>query len=319
MKNRYVTFILCLCALIAIVPQYACTGNSGQKEAGETKKGKVAVIISTLNNPWFVILGETGVKRCQELGYEATVFDSQKDVAKEVENFDNVIAAGYNAIICDVVDADGSVVNVRNAINAGIPVFLTDREINAHNLATSTVIADNYAGCVEVGKAFIEIMGKEGKYAEILGEVGDNNTWTRSGGFHSVIDRYKGWKMVAQQSAEFDRTKSMEVLESMLQAHPDIQAVFCGNDVMALGAWQAVVSSGKQGKVKVFGFDGEAGVAKSISEGKISATAMQSPAQMATIAAEFADKYMKGERDFPHKIPIAVEAITAKNAEKYLK
>ena len=70
------------------------------------------------------------------------------------------------------------------------------------------------------------------------------------------MDRYPGLKMVAQQSAEFDRAKALEVMESILQANPDINAVFCGNDAMAMGAYQALVAAGKADKVKVFGFDG---------------------------------------------------------------
>ena len=112
---------------------------------------------------------------------------------------------------------------------------------------------------------------------ELLGLVGDNNTWSRSKGFHSVVDNYPDLKMVAQQSADFDRNKAMEVLESILQAHPDIDAVFCGNDAMAMGAYQALVAAGMADKVKVFGFDGAEDVVASIRRGKIVATGMQYP------------------------------------------
>ena len=124
--------------------------------------------------------------------------------------------------------------------------------------------------------------------------------------------------MVAQQSADFDRNKAMEVLESILQAHPDVDAVFCGNDAMASGAYQALVSAGMEKKVKVFGFDGAADVITSIRENKIAATGMQFPKIMAETAAEFADEYINGKRDFPKKIPVAVELVTAKNIDDYI-
>ena len=123
--------------------------------------------------------------------------------------------------------------------------------------------------------------------------------------------------MVAQQSADFDRAKALEVMESILQANPDIDAVFCGNDAMAMGAYQALVAAGKDKQVKVFGFDGADDVVKLIAEGKIVATGMQFPKVMARTAAEYADKYLKGDRDFPQKTPVAVELVHQGNVGKY--
>ena len=130
------------------------------------------------------------------------------------------------------------------------------------------------------------------------------------------MDRYPGLKMVAQQSAEFDRAKGLEVLESILQKNPDINVVFCGNDAMAMGAYQALVAAGKDKQVKVFGFDGADDVVKLIAEGKITATGMQFPKKMARQSAEFADAYLHGKRDFAQKIPVAVELVTQENVGK---
>ena len=280
-------------------------------------KGKIAVVVSTLNNPWFVVLGETAKARAIELGYDATVFDSQNDTAKEAANFENIIASGYKAILFNPTDANGSVANVLKAKAAGIPVFCIDREINSTNAATAQMLSDSYSGCVKLGQYFVKQVGETGKYAELLGIVGDNNTWNRSKGFHSVVDSYPGLKMVAQQSAEFDRAKGLEVMEAILQANPDLNAVFCGNDAMAMGAYQALVAAGKDKQVKVFGFDGADDVVKLIAEGKIAATGMQFPKLMARTAAEYADEYIKGKRDFPQKIPVKVDLVTKDNVSKY--
>lgn len=290
---------------------------AGSAAAQPASKGKIAVVISTLNNPWFVVLGETAKARAIELGYDATIFDSQNDTAKEAASFENIIASGYKAILFNPTDANGSVANVQKAKAAGIPVFCIDREINSTNAATSQMLSDSYSGCVKLGQFFVKTVGKEGEYAELLGIVGDNNTWNRSKGFHSVVDRYPGLKMVAQQSAEFDRGKGLEVMESILQAHPNIKAVFCGNDAMAMGAYQALVSAGKEKQVKVFGFDGADDAVKMIAEGKIAATGMQFPKVMARKSAEFADEYLKGKRDFPQKVPVPVELVTQDNVAKY--
>ncbi len=302
-----------LAASLAVLGSLFLPAASAQTAA----KDKIAVVVSTLNNPWFVVLGETAKARAVELGYEATIFDSQNDTAKEAANFENIIAGGYQAILFNPTDANGSIASVLKAKAAGIPVFCIDREINATNAATSQMLSDSYSGCVKLGQYFVKTVGKEGEYAELLGIVGDNNTWNRSKGFHSVVDRYPGLKMVAQQSGEFDRAKGLEVMESILQAHPNIKAVFCGNDAMAMGAYQALVTANKADVVKVFGFDGADDVVKLIAEGKIAATGMQFPKLMARQAAEYADSYVKGKRDFAQKIPVPVELVTQQNVSKY--
>ena len=302
MKHLLLAIALCFAAV---------TGHA------DPAKKKIAVVVSTLNNPWFVVLANTAHDRAVELGYDATVFDSQNDTAKEAANFENIIADGYSAILFNPTDANGSIANVLKAKAAGIPVFCIDREINSTNAATCQMLSDSYSGCVKLGQYFVKTVGKDGEYAELLGIVGDNNTWNRSKGFHSVVDRYPGLKMVAQQSGEFDRAKGMEVMESILQAHPNIKAVFCGNDAMALGAYQALVTAGKADQVKVFGFDGADDAVKLIAAGKMAATGMQFPKLMARKSAEYADQYIQGKRDFPQKLPVPVELVTQENVAKF--
>ncbi|HEY4148340.1 MAG TPA: D-ribose ABC transporter substrate-binding protein [Chitinophagaceae bacterium] len=305
-------FLLPLCCLLLFTQ---CKNN----QAGKTHAGKkMAVVVSTLNNPWFVFLAETAAAKAKSLGYEVKTFDSQNNTALESDHFDNIIVEGFDAILFNSTDANGSVSNVLKAKAAGIPVFCMDREVNSVDGPTSQILSDSYSGAVNIAEYFTQQLNKKGDYVELLGLVGDNNTWARSKGFHSVVDNYPGLKMVAQQSADFDRNKAMEVMESILQAHPSIDGVFCGNDAMAMGAYQALVSAGKAGKVKVFGFDGAEDVITAISENKITATGMQFPKLMAETAAIFADQYVKGKRDFPKKIPVAVEMVTKQNIGDYI-
>lgn len=304
------TSLLLLATLLLFSQCKNGSTHSGQK--------KVAIVISTLNNPWFVFLGETAAAKAKALGYDAKIFDSQNNTALESDHFENIIVSGFDAILFNPTDANGSVANVLKAKAAGIPVFCMDREINSPDAATSQILSDSYSGSVAIGKYFTQELHKKGNYVELLGLVGDNNTWARSKGFHSVVDNYPNLKMVAQQSADFDRNKAMEVMESILQAHPGIDGVFCGNDAMAMGAYQALMSTGKNDKIKVFGFDGAEDVITAISEKKVMATGMQFPKVMAETAAEFADQYIRGKRDFPKKIPVAVELVTANNIADYI-
>jgi len=309
-RRRFVSMLIVAgCATMLA----SCAG----KPAEQGGKQKIAIIVSTLNNPWFVVLGDTAKARAEELGHEAVVFDSENDTAKETSRFEDAIADGYNAILFNPTDADASIANVRRAKEAGVPVFCIDREINTNDAATSQILSDSNSGCVALGQYFVEAVGEKGNYVELMGLVGDNNTRNRSQGFHSVVDRYPGLKLVAQQSADFDRAKALEVMESILQAHSAIDAVFCANDAMAMGAYQALVAAGKDKDVKVFGFDGADEVVKLIAEGKIVATGMQFPKTMARTAAEYADEWLQGKRDFPQKVPVAVELVTIDNVADY--
>lgn len=299
-------FLILLCSLFP-----SCRNHDSQ----QTKK--IAVVISTLNNPWFVVLGEAAVQRAQELGYEAVIFDSQNNPSKEAEHFDNILSSGYSAILLNATDADGSGVNAKAAARAGVGVFCMDREINVPEAAVTQILSDNYSGCIQLGQYFVEVMNGRGNYVEIMGIVGDNNTWARSLGFHSVVDCYEDLHLLSQQTADFDQNKAMEVMESMMQAHPDIDAVFCGNDAMAMGAYQAVLGAGKTAQIKVFGFDGADDCVNAIADIKITATGMQFPKTMAITAAELADRWLRGERNLPKKLPVAVELVNAQNVKNY--
>jgi len=312
--NRRITIAVLSLALLA-----GCSRNPNAPAPAATAPGKVkvAVVISTLNNPWFVVLGDTAKARAEELGYDATIFNSENDTAKEASHFENILAGGYKAIIFNATDSDGSIANVRKAKAAGVPVFCIDREINATDAATSQILSDNHGGCVALGQQFVEALDGKGSYVEILGYLGDNNAHNRSKGFHEVVDNYPELKMVAQQAADFDRAKALEVMETLLQKHGDgLAAVFCGNDAMAMGAYQALVAAGRS-DVKVFGFDGADEAVKLIADGKIAATGMQFPKTMARQAAEYANDWIKGKRDYPQKVPVAVEVVTTENVGEY--
>jgi ribose transport system substrate-binding protein len=308
-KKQFILFVAVACV--------ALLASGCSKEPQSDAKKKVAVVVSTLNNPWFVVLKDAARAKAEELGYEVDVFDSQNSPATEAGHFDAIIDGKYAAILFNPTDAEGSIASVKRAKDAGVPTFCMDREISTSDVAVSQILSDNFTGCVALGEYFVQKLGEKGTYIELLGLLGDNNTLNRSNGFHSVVDNYPELKMVAQQPADFDRTKAMEVMDSILQAHPDIDAVFCGNDAMAMGAYRALATAGKDKQVMVFGFDGAKDVIEAISTGDIVATGMQFPKTMAQTAAEYADQYIKGKRDFPQKVPVAVELVTQENIAKY--
>ena len=141
----------------------ACSPKTATTPAPESGKPvQIAIVVSTLNNPWFVVLAETAREEALKRGYQATIFDSQNDSAKEAAHFDNIVASRYAAILLNATDADGSVANVMKARAADIPVFTMDREINSTDAPVSQILSDNYSGAVNVGEAFVEMLGAKG-------------------------------------------------------------------------------------------------------------------------------------------------------------
>src|SRR4030067_342924 len=155
-RTRNITFIISILITCLILSSCSSLDKSNDKVK------KIAVVISTLNNPWFVVLGETAKQRAEELGYEVVILDSQNNPSKETEHFDNIIASGFKAVLFNPTDAKGSVVNVKAAQKAGIPVFCMDREIDANNLAVSQILSDNYSGCVLLGQYFVKKLNGKG-------------------------------------------------------------------------------------------------------------------------------------------------------------
>src|ERR1700749_2040934 len=145
------TWRLPLLLLLALLCFAGCKNRS---DAPHQKK--MAIIVSTLNNPWFVFLAQTAAAQAKTLGYESKIFDSQNNTALETDHFENAIASGYSAILFNPTDANGSVVNVLKAKKAGVPVFCMDREVNTVDGATSQILSDSYSGSVSVGKYFVQ-------------------------------------------------------------------------------------------------------------------------------------------------------------------
>ncbi len=159
-------------------------------------------------------------------------------------------------------------------------------------------------------------MGEEGQYAELLGREADTNAGIRSSGYHDIIDQYPDLEMVAQQTANWSQTEAFTVMETMLQAHPDIKGVISGNDTMAMGAWAALEAAGRT-DVIVVGFDGSNDVRDSIKAGGIKATVLQPAYRQAQLAVEQADQYLRtGETGLDEKQLMDCVLINADNADQ---
>lgn len=294
-----------------LVTSLFCTGAIQAQD-----KGLIVVITPSHDNPFFKTEAVAAVKKAEELGYETLSVVHGGSVSKQNELFDTAIARDAAAIICDNAGAEATIAPVKKAKEAGIPTFLIDREINASGIAVSQIVSNNYQGAKLVAQEFVELMGEEGKYVELVGKSSDTNAKIRSKGFHQVIDQYPEMEMVARQSANWSQTEAYSKMESIIQANDDIKGVVCGNDTMAMGAMSALKSAG-MGDVIVIGFDGSNDVAESIMNGDIKATALQPCYKGAQLAVEQADRYLRtGSTGVKEKQLLDCTLITKENAHK---
>jgi len=274
----------------------------------------IAIITPSHDNPFFKAEADGAAAKAAELGYETMVLVHDDDANKQSELFDSAIAAGVVAIVLDNAGADATVAAVQKAKDAGIPSFLIDREITASGVAVSQIVSNNYQGAQLGAEEFVALMGEAGKYAELLGKESDTNAGIRSQGYHDVIDQYPDLELVAQQTANWSQTEAYGVMESMLQANPEIKGVISGNDTMAMGAWAALEAAGRT-DVIVVGFDGSNDVRDSILAGGIKATVLQPAYAQAQLAVEQADTYLKtGSTGVDEKQLMDCELINGDNA-----
>ncbi len=289
----------------------ACNSASGSDGSGSTKIG---MSISTLNNPFFVQLKKGAEAEAKALDVDLTVNDAQNDASQQANQLQNFTGQNVKAVIINPVDSDAAAPSVKAADKAGIPVVAADRTVNGADLA-ATVASDNVEGGRLAAKALAEKLGGKGKVVVLQGTSGTSASRERGQGFAEGIKAYPDIKVLAKQPADFDRTKGLDVMTNLLQAHSDVNGVFAENDEMALGAIKALGS--KAGKsVMVVGFDGTPDGLKAVKDGSLYASVAQLPKEIGKIAIQNAVKAAKGEK-VEQTVKVPVKVATAENVGEF--
>lgn len=315
MSNKKFIVFLSLLVMLSMLLS-ACQPKATEAPVAEGG-GLICVIVPPVENPFFGTQQEIAASKAEELGYTALKLVHDDDANKQSELIDSCVAQKAVAIILDNAGADASVAAIQKAKDAGVPTFLIDREITKEGVAVSQIVSNNFQGATLLAEEFARLMGEEGEYIELTGKDTDTNAHVRSGGYHDVLDKLPGMKMVAQQTANWSQTEAFDVMESLLQANPNIKGVICGNDTMALGAQAALIAAGRT-DVVVVGFDGSDDVNESMLKGEIDAGALQPVAELATQAVMQADQFIRtGSTGKPEKQSIDMVLLTPANACQY--
>ncbi|EGT3619031.1 ribose ABC transporter substrate-binding protein RbsB [Clostridium perfringens] len=262
---------------------------------GRDNKPKIGMVLSTLNNPFFVNMKDGAEKEAEKLGYDLVVLDSQNDPAKERANVEDLVQLGVIALLINPTDSDAVIKTVEVANKSNIPVITLDRQANGGKI-TSHIASDNIKGG-EMAAEYVLDKFKDEKgpinVVEIQGIPGASATRDRGEGFHNIMDKNDKFNFISIQAADFDRQKGLQVMENIIQANPNIQVVFAHNDEMALGAVKAIKASGIN--ALVIGFDGNDDAKDSIDANEMTATIAQQPDLIGALGVELANKIYNGE------------------------
>ncbi|AOZ91045.1 ribose ABC transporter substrate-binding protein RbsB [Paenibacillus crassostreae] len=266
-------------------PEWAKSNNNDNLD-----QIKIGLSISTLNNPFFVSLKDGVMNEANKLGMEVIVIDAQNDSAKQSNDVEDLMQQGVNSLLINPVDSSAISTVVQTANSLGIPVIALDRSSEQGDVE-ALVASDNVKGGVMGAEYIVEQLGKGAKVIELEGSPGASATRERGEGFHQIADTQLD--VIAKQSADFDRTKGLTVMENLLQGNPEVQAVFAHNDEMALGAIEAIQSSGKN--IPVIGFDGNDDALDSIQAGKLTGTVAQQPELIGELSVQAAKDVLEGK------------------------
>ena len=308
---------LVVITLLSIVA-FAC--NRGGLGESATDKPTVALVVKTLNHPFFVDMRRGAQEAADRLGVQLQVQAAEReiDVEKQMQIVENLIQTGIK-VLCITPSGSREIVSALvKAKDAGVPLIIVDTRLDPKAAADAGVQpqtfigSDNYEGGKLAGEYAVSSTGGKARVAILEGIPGHETGDSRLRGFRDALQGSPGMTIVASQPANWERDQGFNVFQNMMQAHADIDTVFAASDLMALGAIEAIAAAGKAGKIRVIGFDALDDAKKAIEAGTMEATVAQFPYEMGKAAVESAVKVMNNET-LPRDIMVKLEMVTKAN------
>ncbi len=296
-------------------------GKKQAKERVETEMVKVGKEIvlgystPALNNTFWIRVTNGIKEECNKRGVKVIITDAQDNPNKQLNDVEDLIQKKVDTLLISPYESDPVVPAVQSANRANIPVIIVDIGTSGGEYA-SLIISDNIKGGRLAGEYMVKALQGKGKVAHIQCQLGAVNAQKRGQGFEETL-KGTGVKVVVKRPANSRRDLAMQVMEDILQRHPDLDGVFAQNDEMALGALQAIEAAGKLGKIKVIGFDGNKDALEAIKKGKMLATIAQQPEEMGKMAVDIALKVLRGEK-VEKDIYVPVRLVTKENVDEFL-
>ncbi len=301
-------------AATAVMGLCSCGGEKKAAESGE-KHYKFGFTCMDQSNPFFVLIEKTIREEVEKRGDKLVSVDPAKNVTRQIQQVEDVIAQKVDGFFLNPAEAEGILPALDQLRQANIPIVNFDAEVADMSYVTSYAGSDNYNAGKVCGEDLIKKC-PEGGDIIVLDEPTANSATDRTNGFLDAIIGH-GFNVVAQQNAKGSLQVAMGVAEDLLQAHPDVVAIFGSNDPVALGALAAANAAGIKG-AKIYGVDGSPDIKKELTDPNslIEGTGAQSPINIAKTSVDLMYKIMAGEK-VDARYPVPTFLISRDNVNTY--
>ena len=306
------SLILCFTALFV-----GCSQSDEKQQSDGVKKITVGVTMLSMQNEFIVKVSDEIEKKAQEMGVELVVVDAERSALKQVEQVESFIAQKVDAIIINPCEVEASSPAVAKALAAKIPIINVNSETST--LPSAFVGSDDVESGRIAMKFIAEKLGGKGNVVMMHGYMGQAAQIKREQGAREILKQYPNLKLIAHQTGEWDRAKSMSLMENWIQSYgKDINAVFAQNDEMGMGAVNALTAAGMKDKVIVVSIDAIPDALQAVKKGTLDATVFQNAEQQGANAIETAIKIVKGEK-YEQQMLIPFQLVTQDNVAKFIK
>jgi ribose transport system substrate-binding protein len=304
-------------ALLLVLALAAVSSSCNRTPPADDSKKTVALVLKTLNHPFFVDMRRGAQEAADRLGVTLQVQAAEReiDVDKQMQIVENLLQTGIDVLAITPSGSREIVSALVKASQANVPIVIVDTRLDAKTAAAAGVQprtfigSDNYEGGKLAGEYIVKSSGGKARVGILEGIPGHETGDSRLRGFRDAIASSPGITVAASQPANWERDQGFNVFQNMLQAHADIDTVFAASDLMALGAIEAIAAAGRTGKIRVVGFDALDDAKKAIEAGTMAATVAQFPYEMGKAAVESAVKALAGET-LPADIMVKLEMVT---------
>lgn len=299
-------------ALAACVLQ----GCSGTRQASGEKRPVIGVSLLNLSNELIVTLNRALEDEAKKAGVELIVNDAQRSAEKQVQQVESFIAQKVDAIILNPCEVEASSPAVEKALAAGIPIV----NVNSETRAAPTAFVgsrDEEAGRIAM-EYLAQRLNGSGNIAIMQGFLGQAAQIKRDAGAREVLAKTPGLKLIAQQTGEWDRAKSLTLMENWLQSYTRIDAVFAENDEMAMGALIALEQAKRKEKVVLAGVDAIPDALEAIRDGRLDATVFQDARGQGSAAVQTVMKILRRQA-YEKQVFIPFQLVTRQNVGQFLR
>jgi ribose transport system substrate-binding protein len=312
MKKLQTLVVVVLLLSLIPVPSFAKEG-----------KYSIAIVPPALVSPYFITLADAAkesAKKNKDIELQVFAPSAETAIEEQVRILEDLIQKKVDLIALSSANWDAVTPPLKKAVENGIEIVCIDRVIPLEGVATVSMLGvDEIKGGELVGEFVVKLLNSQGRVAILEGVTGDYWSERRTQGFHNIVDKSPGIKIVTTQPAKWERAEGMSVMENILQAHKDLDLVWGLNDNMALGAAQAIINAGLQDKIMVVGYNADKEAIEAVKTGKFKATVAQQPAKIAqTIVEDIAVKLMSGKKnEVEPVIHIPVAIVTIENVKDF--